>query len=124
LEGDLMSAKATLDSLGANYEVVGNGYSVVAQSPVTGTTIAKGGTVYLYTDPSHTVDYTDVPDLTGVDPALANDIITYSGLNYVATGASVHRNGAVVNSQSIEPGKSVPYGTTIVLEFTVVSSGD
>lgn len=124
LEGELEAAKATLDSLGANYEVVGEGMTVVAQSPVTGTSIAKGGTVYLYTDPSHTSDYTEVPDLVGLTPEIANDSIVYMDLNYVATGASIHREGAVVNSQSIEPGKKVEKGTTIVLEFNVLGGGD
>lgn len=124
LEGELEAAKATLDSLGANYEVVGEGMTVVAQSPVTGTSIAKGGTVYLYTDPSHTSDYTEVPDLVGLTPKIANDSIVYMDLNYVATGASIHREGAVVNSQSIEPGKKVEKGTTIVLEFNVLGGGD
>lgn len=124
LEGDLEAAKATLDNLGANYEVVGEGSKVVAQSPVTGTTFAKGGTVYLYTDPSHTADYTEVPDLVGLSPEVANDSVIYMDLNYVATGASIHRDDAVVASQSEEPGKKVPKGTTIVLEFQVVSGGD
>lgn len=124
LEGDLEAAKATLDSIGANKEVVGEGTTVVAQSPVTGTTIAKGGTVYLYTDPNHTADYTEVPNLVGLTPDIANDSIIYMGLNYVATGASIHREGAVVNSQSIEPGKKVEKGKTIVLEFNVLDGGD
>jgi len=124
LEGDLEDAKATLDNLGANYEVVGEGMKVVAQSPVTGTSIAKGGTVYLYTDPSHTVDYTEVPDLVGLSPDVANDSIVYTYLNYVATGASIHREGAVVNSQSIPAGTKVEKGKTIVLEFHVPGGGD
>lgn len=124
LEGGLDSAKKTLEDLGANPEVIGEGTTVVAQSPVTGTTIAKGGTVYLYTDPSHVVDYTEVPNLIGLSPDVANESIMYTNLNYVATGASIHREGAVVSSQSIEPGEKKPMGTTIVLEFTVQSSGD
>lgn len=124
LEGNLESAKATLDGIGANYEVVGEGMTVVAQSPVTGTSIAKGGTVYLYTDPNHTVDYTEVTNLIGLTADIVNDSIVYTNLNYVATGASIHREGAVVSSQSIEEGTQVPNGTTIVLEFTVVSGGD
>ncbi len=124
LEGGIEDAKATLTGLGANYEVIGEGNTVVAQSPVTGTTIAKGGTVYLYTDSSHTVDYTEVPDLVGLSAQIANDSIVYMDLNYVATGASVDNVGAVVLSQSKQPGEKVPMGTTIVLEFGVVGDGD
>lgn len=124
LEGDIEAAKATLADLGANVEVVGEGMTVVAQSPVTGTTIAKGGTVYLYTDPSHTIDYTEVPDLKGLTADIANESIIYKNLNYVATGASIHRDGAVVNSQNPEAGKKVAVGTTIELEFMVYDQGD
>ena len=124
LEGSIEEAKATLDGLGAVAEVIGEGSTVVAQSPVTGTSIAKGGTVYLYTDPSHTVDYTEVPDLVGLTPQIANESIVYMDLNYVATGASIHRDGAVVSGQSIQPGEKVAKGTTIILEFSVVSGGD
>lgn len=124
LEGSLDDAKATLDGLGANYEVIGSGTSVVEQSPITGSSIAKGGTVYLYTDVNPIQEYVTVPDLRGVDPETANDSIVYLRLNYVAKGASIHRDGAVVESQSIEPGEPVPIGTTIELEFKVYDSGD
>lgn len=124
LEGDIEAAKKTLSDMGANYKVVGKGTTVVAQSPVTGTAIAKGGTVYLYTDPSHTVDYTEVPDLVGLSPSVANESITYKRLNYVATGASVTREGAVVNSQNPPAGAKVPDGSTVELEIMVYEQGD
>lgn len=124
LEGSLDDAKATLDGLGANYEVIGSGSVVVEQSPITGSSIAKGGTVYLYTDLNPIQEYTTVPDLRGVDPETANEAIMYTRLNYIATGASIHRDGVIVESQSIEPGEPVPIGTTIELEFKVYDSGD
>ncbi len=124
LEGSVEAAKATIESLGADVVVIGEGTTVVAQSPVTGSSIAKGGTVYLYTDPSHTVDYTEVPNLIGLSPQIANDSIVYMDLNYVATGASIRRDGAVVTGQSIDAGEKVAKGTTIILEFSVASGGD
>ncbi|MBR5512999.1 MAG: PASTA domain-containing protein [Ruminococcus sp.] len=124
LEGSVEAAKATIESLGAEVVVLGEGMTVVSQSPVTGSSIAKGGTVYLYTDPSHTVDYTEVPNLIGLSPQIANDSIVYMDLNYVATGASITRDGAVVTGQSIQPGEKVAKGTTIILEFSVASGGD
>ena len=124
LEGSVTEARATLEGLGAEADVIGDGATVVAQSPVTGSSIAKGGKVYLYTDPSHTIDYTDVPDLIGLSPQVANDSIVYKDLNYVATGASIHRKDAFVTGQSIQPGEKVAKGTTIILEFGVVSGGD
>ena len=124
LEGSIDDAKATLDGLGVEYQIIGSGIEVVAQSPVTGTSIAKGGTVYLYTEKGHTVEYTTVPDVVGFSPTYANDQLVYCELNYVTRGASVTRDDAVVNTQSIEPGTQVPKGTCIELEFIVNEDSD
>ncbi len=124
LEGPLDDALATLEGMDIQYKIVGEGSTVVAQSPVTGTTVAKGGTVYLYTESSHTVDYTVVPDLVGLSPSMANDSITYCQLNYVARGASVNHADVAVSKQKPEAGSKVAVGTTIELEFMVYSSGD
>lgn len=122
LEGSLDNAKKTLDGMGVNYEVIGNGIEVVAQSPVTGKTMAKDGCVYLYTEQGHTFDPATVPNLEGGSLDWANEQLTYCDLNYVAKGAM--RSDAVVSSQSIPPGTQVAVGTTIELEFTVYSDGD
>lgn len=124
LEGPLEDAINTLSGYDIQYKVVGEGSSVVAQSPVTGSTVAKGGTVYLYTESNHTVDYTEVPDLVGLDPSMANDSIMYCQLNYVARGASVNHAGVAVTKQIPEAGSKVPVGTTVELEFMVYSGGD
>lgn len=123
LEGELSDATATLDGLGVEYKVIGEGTAVVAQSPVTGSSIAKDGCVYLYTETNAT-EYTEVPDLKGVSAAAANETIAYRELNFVATGASIERSDARVNSQSIEPGTPVPKGTVIELEFIVYENSD
>lgn len=124
LEGSINDAKATLDGLGVNYEVIGNGIEVVAQSPQTGSSVSQDGCVYLYTEKGNTVEYTTVPDLMYASPDVANESITYCQLNYVAKGASVKRSNAVVSSQSIPAGTRVPVGTTIELEFIINANQD
>ena len=124
LEGPLDDAINTLSGYDIQYKVIGEGSSVVAQSPVTGSVVAKGGMVYLYTESSHTVDYTEVPDLVGLTPSMANDSVMYCQLNYVARGASVNHADVAVSKQNYPPGKKVPVGTTIELEFMVYSGGD
>ena len=109
---------------GVTYEIIGNGIEVVAQSPQTGSSVAKGGCVYLYTEKGNTVEYTVVPDLQYASPENANEMITYNQLNYVAKGASVKRANAVVSSQNIPAGTRVPIGTTIELEFIVNANQD
>ena len=124
LEGPLDNALATLEGYDIQYKIIGEGSSVVAQSPVTGSVVAKGGMVYLYTESSHTVDYTEVPDLVGLTPSMANDSVMYCQLNYVARGASVNHADVAVTKQDPPAGKKVPVGTTIELEFMVYSGGD
>ena len=124
LEGSLEDAKTTLAGLGITPVIVGNGIEVVAQSPLTGSSISKDGTVYLYTESNHTSDMTTVPDLRGMTASAANESIAYSQLNYVAYGASTLREDALVSTQSIEPGSTVAVGTTIELEFIVDADSD
>lgn len=125
LEGSSLSdAEATLEGLGVEYDIIGEGTEVVAQSPITGSSISQDGCVYLYTEENYETEYTEVPDLRGMTASTANDTISYLGLNFVAIGASTSRLDAVVNSQSIDPGTSVPKGTVIELEFLVNENSD
>ena len=127
LQGSINDARTTLDGLGVKYQIVGEGPTIVAQSPITGSSISKDGTVWLFTDPNYAQSddyYREVPDLVGLSAYYANESIVYSDLNYVARGASVTREDAVVNSQSIAPGTKVAKGTTIELEFIVNANSD
>lgn len=124
LEGALSSAEATLSGLGVEYEVIGEGTEVIAQSPITGSSVSQDGCVYLYTEQNYETEYTEVPNLIGVSAKAANESIAYSGLNFVSTGASISRSDAVVNSQSIAAGTSVPKGTVVELEFLVNENSD
>lgn len=124
LEGSLDDAKETLASLGLTYEKVGNGIEVVSQCPQTGSSVAKGGCVYLYTEKGAPVQYTEVPDFSYMDYDSVVYTTEYYGINYVPTGLSPTRDGAFVNAggQSIPAGSQVPKGTVIELEFTASAS--
>ncbi len=124
LEGTVKDAQETLRGLGVECEIIGNGSNVVAQSPVTGTSVAKGSTVYLYTEENHKTEYVEVPNVMYCSADLANEILVSCGLNYVSKGASISHAGAVVIKQAVEPGEEVPVGTTIELEFIVDSQQD
>ncbi|HBB71345.1 MAG TPA: peptidoglycan glycosyltransferase [Ruminococcus sp.] len=124
LEGSITAAKETIESLGGQVQVIGKGPTVIAQSPVTGTAIAKGGTVFLYTEEEHQSDYTTVPSFVGLSPEQANERLAMYGLNYVARGASVNHMNVKVNSQSVPEGTKVPVGTSIELEFIVFANQD
>ena len=124
LEGSLSDAQATLEGLGIEYKIIGEGTQVYGQSPQTGSSISYDGCVYLYTDEFSETEYTEVPNLIGVSASAANESIAYRHLNFVSTGAPATRDGAVVSSQSIEPGTQVPYGTVVELVFEVNELSD
>ncbi len=112
-------AKKQIESEGLSCEVVGEGQTVIGQMPVTGTTVAPGGIVILYTEKNYKTEYVEVPDMTGYTVGDANYIMTSYGLNFIAGGASTDNGNAVVQSQSTPIGSKVPRGTVIELTFGV-----
>ncbi len=114
-DATLASAEATLEQLGLTYEVIGEGDTVLEQSPMTGTTVAKGGKVLLYTEQGQTRDTVEVPNLLGLTVAQANETLAYYDLNYAVMGASASSEGATVQYQSVEAGSQVARGTSITL---------
>lgn len=116
---DTESAKATLDQLGLTYEVVGSGTSVLSQSPTTGTNMAKGGKVILYTEQTTQQDLVTVPNVVGMSLSEANATLTNSGLNYTALGGTSEDSSATVRFQSAAEGTQLARGSTVTL--TLVS---
>ncbi len=109
-------ANETLASLGLNGEVVGEGNIIISQSPTTGTTLAKGGTVMLYTDTALAEsDTVSVPNLIGLSLSQAGETLALYGLNYAAVGVSSDDNNAAVAYQSADAGTIVPRGSVITL---------
>jgi stage V sporulation protein D (sporulation-specific penicillin-binding protein) len=115
----LYNAKTTIEELGLEYQVIGNGDMVVSQVPSSGNSIAKGGNIILYTEENAEQEFVAVPNLVGDSLTQANSTLSSLGLNYVASGASAEREDATVYSQSYEEGEYVPVGTIIELTFIV-----
>lgn len=112
---DTPTAAATekLEDYGLKCEIIGDGSSVLAQMPITGTSIAKGGTVVLYTNKTNP-DPVTVPSVIGCTLAEANQILTDARLNYVSKG-SLHQDARVL-LQSVSPGEEVEPWTVITLD--------
>lgn len=123
-DASLESAKASLTELGLTCEVVGEGTTVQSQSPTTGTTVAKGCKVILYTDGNVTRDLVSVPNLDGMTLSQANETLSYYGLNYAVIGASADSAGALVRGQSEKPDAKVPKGTSITLTLVAGEVND
>ncbi len=115
----LEDAKKIIEEKGLTYQVVGEGSTVCGQMPITGSVVAQGCTVILYTEKDYKPEYVEVPNLVGYGLSDANYILTNMGLNFVAGGASTDSSSAVVQSQSESVGSKVPIGTVIELTFGV-----
>jgi len=121
IDMDVDSAKKALSDQGLKAEVVGEGTNVNMQFPITGTGVAKGGTVLLYTGESKTSDTVTVPLLAGSTPETSktlgevNEILAEAGLNYVAKGSMLENS--IVLKQSIPAGTRVDKWTVIELDL-------
>ncbi|MBO5797660.1 MAG: PASTA domain-containing protein, partial [Clostridia bacterium] len=113
----LSAAATTLKSSTLTYHTIGDGERVVNQIPAAGTTIPKGGAVWLYTDDSD-VKMTTVPDFVGRSVAQVNQAANTAGLNVQLSGISTTGGKAISSKQSVTPGTKVPKGTVITVEFT------
>ncbi len=124
LDSQLTSAEETLTALGLQYEVKGNGDTVVGQCPLTGYTVSSGGTVILYTEQNYEPEFVTVPDIKDYTASDANQALANAGLNHVAVGASTDRTDVLVQSQSIPAGEVVEVGTVIQLDYSTSGQGD
>ena len=117
-------AEKLLESQELHAEVIGDGLTVNNQYPLTGKSVAKDGTVVLYTgtDSEHPESVT-VPALVGSTAdtaktlAEANRLLSEAGLNYVAKG-SMEENSIVLN-QSIPAGTVVDRWTVVELDLGI-----
>jgi beta-lactam-binding protein with PASTA domain len=111
---DTNNATAKLKELGVAYRVVGEGKTVVSQTPnPLDPFLSSVGTVILYTEEASR-QYVAVPNLIGLTADLANELLMKSGLNLRISGV-VKSGIATVVSQSIPHGSVVSAGTVIEL---------
>ncbi|MCD8006596.1 MAG: PASTA domain-containing protein [Oscillospiraceae bacterium] len=113
-------ATATLEALGLEIEVIGDGDTVIRQVPASGSTMPTGCTVVVYTDEDYDVQYTTVPDISGCSLSEANRLITKAGLNLLPLGGAAEKSGAVCTGTSnYSVGTTVEVGTVIEAYFVV-----
>lgn len=120
---DISTAKRSLANYGFNVKIVGNGSTVLSQTPSAYTTVSKGGTVVLYTENTEP-RMVEMPDLTGYTVSQVNKIMSDLELNTVLTGGSLNTGEAVVYSQSIAPGEKIEIGSTVTVSFRHISGVD
>ena len=114
-------AMTTLRIQGYSVTIVGDGKTVVAQSPEAGSQLSAGGTITLYTDESLIPKEIEVPDVTGMSVTEVNNAIIGAGLKLKLIGVSESATDQVAYSQTPAAGEKVMPGTIIEVSFTINS---
>ena len=113
------SAIATLESIGLNADVVGDGETVVKQVPSHGNQMPKDSTVVLYTEEGTEEEMVYVPDLTGYTLKEANEELAELGLNLRPLGGAAQKAGAECSGVMNYKECYVPRGTIIEAYFLI-----
>lgn len=116
--GDLATAQKTLEKQGFAYRTVGSGGAVTGQIPAAGLSIPGGSTVILYMGEEVPDDQVEVPNVVGMTPAKAKEVLEGKGLFLRATGVSGDYNASVTAaSQSIDSGTMMVRGSVVEVRF-------
>lgn len=115
----LEEAKKTLDDLGLEYRVTGDGDTVTDQLPVAGISIQPDNTVVLYCGENKPTDKVTVPDVSGMSIAAARRQLEDYGLYMKQNGiASWRTSGAsAAITQSPAAGSSIARGSVVTVAF-------
>lgn len=117
VNSSVSGAKATLTDGGFKYKIVGDGDTVVKQSPTQGVSVPSGATVVLYTESDAEKQTVTVPDFTGCSVSEANARAAEAGVNIKLTGNNLSTGIVVAYKQSEEAGATVDSGTIITVYF-------
>ena len=115
---DPLVAKSKLQVKGLECTIIGEGKTVVSMYPASGTKVAANSTIIIYTD-ERDMETTTVPNVVGLTPSQANQILTNAGLNIRITGGAAENSKAKVSSQDTEDGVEVPKGTVVTIECLI-----
>lgn len=97
--------------------IKGNGEKVLSQIPSAESRLPQGGKIVLYTDSESAADdIVEVPDLTGMTVAAANQTAAAYNLNISISGSNAEGEG-VSYAQDIKAGTKVSPGTVIAVSF-------
>ena len=108
-------AKQTMSALGLEVNVVGDGDTVLRQSP-TGVSIERGGTIVFYTDNTTPEETVSVPNVEGLSKEYAKQLLQSYGLNMTAEGSAANDANAYAIANETA-GRTVAVGTAISVSF-------
>ena len=120
----ISDAKKSLNKLGIKYDILGDGDTVIMQTPSQSDPFIKeNGRVILYTDEKSLL-YVSVPDVVGLSLYEANLRLTNAGLNLRIDGMLLENGDATVVSQSLTPGSVVNKNSIIELKILYLDFED
>ena len=104
---------------------LGKNKKVLKQLPLGGQSLAKGGTVILYTEADATDEINaTVPDFNGMTVSEANSAASGAGINIEFSG-NVSSNGYITSyKQSIDAGTQMPTSTIVTVYFRDTSAAN
>lgn len=114
-----VSAQVEMNKKGLAHKLVEGTGTVVHQYPAAGTVVPVGSTVYLYTQ-STTDTMVNVPNVVGKSGSFAAQMLSAAGINAQINGDE----SALVTSQSVAEGESVPMGTVITIQTAAEEQSD
>lgn len=115
---ELSEARQIISQSGLRCVVEGNGNTVTAQVPNPGVTIARNGTVIVYTGDARPSNSIPVPNVVGKSFEEAKLILEEAKFQFHAVGIENTTQNAVAQTQSISSGEYATIGTEITVEFT------
>lgn len=115
----LSEAKTLVTSKELKYQVIGNGDTVLDQTPKPGMGLSKGSVGILYTESTNEQMMVTVPDLSNMSISDCNYILANSSLNFKISGPGKadYSGGAFAKGQNPLPGTQVAAGTIVYVEF-------
>ncbi len=119
---NVTAAKEILNSNSLRYKIVGEGDSVVAQSPSATTTIPANGMVVLYTEKGAKKKTVKVPDFIGLTISEANQRASEYNLNIEISGNNLGSSAVVAYRQSVDEGTKVSAGAVVTVTFKSTNS--
>lgn len=114
-------AKKTLEADGYTVRVIGNGDSVVSQTPEEGKSTPANGFVAVYTEDGMQAEKVRVPDFTGMTVSQVTVAAVNGGLNVRISGSSSESAGVAAYKQDKDADTEVDAGTVITVYFRTTS---
>ena len=121
MDYSLTQARSSLQRVGFEIKVIGDGTRVTNQYPVGGQAVTRGSVIVLYTNDEPVKEVT-VPDLTGKTVKQVRNILLELDLNVRVEGSASDTATAI--TQSYEAGETVNAGTVITVTFIDSSLND